>query len=472
MNNRISKILDNLIQFEEKGLNSIWLKVFSNYFKVAIYEKFDFIIGNPAWVQWSVLPETYRNNVKDNIRLEGLFSSDKNVGGNNLNICALIANKSIERWLKDDGAFCFLMPRSILFNKSFEGFRNLKINLTEPIYFNEILDFSNAGEIFEGVGLAFCAFKITKEPLKNKDVVPISDYERLPNQKLNPNSNWNDAKKSFKVNEKFALALKTENNNNFLVTDNLQRAFFLKTKIGICAYKFRKGVNAPYFMRLKFIDFYQTPHLGVFHPYTKTNNRLKVDTSKKIILELDFIKPFITAPMLQEDKTLKWDNSYVIFPYFSNAKQPIPKEELKKIAPYIYHYLNSIDKHLNKGSNFNSRVQNLKENYGILRIGSYVYWDHFVCIRDNSKLSPCYISAIETHWNTATTPLFDSHISYVSERPVKLTPQEKYEPITQEEALYILEKLSDKDNQEIILGSQDERSISSRFPIKIPLYEK
>ncbi|MGN8507051.1 hypothetical protein ACR9MS_00695 [Helicobacter pylori] len=45
-------------------------------------------------------------------------------------------------------------------------------------------------------------------------------------------------------------------------------------------------------------------------------------------------------------------------------------------------------------------------------------------------------------------------------------------PITQDEALYILEKLLDKDNQEIILKSQDSRSISSRLPIEIPLFVK
>ncbi|GAA7720416.1 hypothetical protein HpCOL13_09750 [Helicobacter pylori] len=39
-------------------------------------------------------------------------------------------------------------------------------------------------------------------------------------------------------------------------------------------------------------------------------------------------------------------------------------------------------------------------------------------------------------------------------------------------ALYILEKLLDKDNQEIILKSQDSRSISSRLPIEIPLFVK
>ncbi|WP_375153424.1 Eco57I restriction-modification methylase domain-containing protein [Helicobacter pylori] len=424
-------------------------------------------------MQWSVLPETYRENVKENIKLDGLFSSDKNVGGNNLNICALIANKSIERWLKDDGAFCFLMPKSILFNKSFEGFRNLRINLVEQIYFNEIIDFSKGGEIFEGVGLDFCAFKITKKPLKDKDIVPLLEYERLPNQQnINSNLEWCKVKESFKCDENYAVALKTELNNNFLVTNNLQRAEILKTKLGVCEYTFRKGVNVNYLMRLEFIEISKdNPNCGTFYPYTKVNNRLKVDTSKKIILELDFIKPFITAPMLKE-KGLEWSNSYAIFPYLNGNKKPLEKEKLKTLAPFVYKYLDSIDEYLNNGSNFNSRVQNFKENYGILRIGSYVYANHFVCIRDNTKLAPCYIGLINTHWGKAMTPLFDNHISYISERPIVNYKDIRSVPITQDEALYILEKLLDKDNQEIILKSQDSRSISSRLPIEIPLFVK
>lgn len=73
----INDTINELIKFERKNLNSIWLKIFSNYFRVATFEKFDYIIGNPAWVQWSVLPEMYRNNTKANMRMDGLFSNDK-----------------------------------------------------------------------------------------------------------------------------------------------------------------------------------------------------------------------------------------------------------------------------------------------------------------------------------------------------------------------------------------------------------
>ena len=61
-------------------------------------------------------------------------------------------------------------------------------------------------------------------------------------------------------------------------------------------------------------------------------------------------------------------------------------------------------------------------------------------------------------------PLFDNHISYISE---VVLGKKEHRYIDEKEAQYILNKLSDKDVQEIILNSQDNRSISSRLPIAL-----
>lgn len=463
----IKENIGNLIKFEKKKLNSIWLKIFSNYFKVASYDKFDYIVGNPAWVQWSVLPETYRNNIKANMRMDGLFSSDRNTGGNNLNICALIANKCCERWLSDDGAFCFLMPKSILFNKSFEGFRNLKINNNEQLYFNEIADFSyrNTGEIFEGVGLDFCAYKISKKPLQNNNIIPMISYKKNSSVTITHNDDWERVKKNFDEINRFAVILKTDLNNNFLIVDDLKRAKHLQSLIGKCEYQFRKGVTVPYQMRVEFKEL-KNDKIGIFYPCAKFDNRIRVDKNKTIELELNFIKPFVTAPMLTDDG-LSWENSYAICPYIQGSKKPIPKDDLRKLAPLIYNYLDSIDNELGNGSRFNKRVQNFDEKYGILRVGSYTWSNEFVCIRDNTKLAPNHISTIKTAWGVEETPLFDNHISYVSE----VIDNKKTKYISKKEARYILEKLKDSDVNEIIINSQDSRSISSRLPIKIERFK-
>lgn len=462
--NILKKTIQELIRFEKEQLNSIWLKIFSNYFKVAILDKFDFIVGNPAWVQWSVLPENYRENVKANIRLDGLFSNDKNVGGNNLNICALIANKSCERWLKDDGAFCFLMPKSILFNKSFEGFRNLIINKNEQLYLNEILDFSDGGEIFEGVGLDFCAFKISKKKNENEEYVNLISYKRDTNTKTGffDFENWQNNQNSFIPKMLYAIQLKTKHNNNYIIVDDFNRAKHLKSLIGEFEYNFRKGVSIKYPMRLKFVKTTKN-NKAIFNPYYKVGKRLKINEDEKIELELDFVRPFITAPMLQK----QWENDYCICPYYEKEKKPVQLNELKKIAPLTAKYLLDNIDNIDVGSNFNKRVQSFDEFYGILRMGHYVYSDVFVCIRDNTKLSPTIIKKIKTHWNELKTPLFDNHISYISEVLNKKKKHDRY--INLDEARYILEKLKDKDIQDIILNSQDNRSISSRLPIKLKI---
>lgn len=462
----IKDCVKELIGFEKQKLNSIWLKIFSNYFRVATFESFDYIIGNPPWVQWSVLPEAYRQNTKANMRMDGLFSRDKNVGGNNLNLCALIANKCCERWLKDDGRFCFLMPKSILFNKSFEGFRNLIINNDEKMYFNEVVDFSNGGEIFEGVGIDFCAFKISKKPNLNEDIVPIIAYHKNTSP-IHHNATWSEASNGFLSKEFFAVKLRTELNNNFLIAQSIERAKYLKSLIGKCEYQFRKGVSVPYAMRLVFIDFSKDKKRGIFSPYTKVGNRLKLDEGVKIELEFDFIRPFITAPMLNDEKAKQWKNDYCICAYEKGAKKPLKEDKLKTLVPYTYKYLKDIEYTLAKGSEFNKRVQSFDEFYGILRMGSYVWSENFICIRDNTKLEPTHFSLMKTHWDELKTPLFDNHISFISE-VLNHKKHERY--IDKREALYILEKLKNKDIQEIILNSQDNRSISSRLPVNIKLY--
>ena len=206
--------------------------------------------------------------------------------------------------------------------------------------------------------------------------------------------------------------------------------------------------------------------IGIFHPYAKFGNRVRADKSKEIELELEYIKPFVTAPMLT-DSGLVWENSYAICPYAVGSKKPLPKDELKRLAPLIYRYLDSIDNELGNGSKFNARVQNFDENYGILRMGSYTWGSEFVCIRDNTRLAPNHINIIIADWGDKITPLFDGHINYVSEIVDKKGKQ-KY--IGYDEAQYILKILKDSSVNEIIINSQDSRSISSRLPIKIPRY--
>ena len=69
-----------------------------------------------------------------------LFSGDALTGGINLNICALISNVAAQNWLSINGALAFLMPESLVFQQSYEGFRNFHLDNDERLYFQKIYE--------------------------------------------------------------------------------------------------------------------------------------------------------------------------------------------------------------------------------------------------------------------------------------------------------------------------------------------
>ncbi|MEM2175164.1 MAG: N-6 DNA methylase [Candidatus Micrarchaeia archaeon] len=132
----ITRLIKNIKNYHEKKLNMIWLFIFMNYLKPFALEKFDLIIGNPPWVRWAVLPAEYKNKIKKSLRAERIFSEDRNIGGVDLNICALIAYKVIENLSYKNSILSFIFPKGILVNKSYEGFRRFEFGnkVAKPIY--------------------------------------------------------------------------------------------------------------------------------------------------------------------------------------------------------------------------------------------------------------------------------------------------------------------------------------------------
>src|SRR5690606_9117653 len=56
----LRELYERLLDLERKGLNGIWARVIKNAFMPLFLGKFDYIVGNPPWVNWESLPDGYR----------------------------------------------------------------------------------------------------------------------------------------------------------------------------------------------------------------------------------------------------------------------------------------------------------------------------------------------------------------------------------------------------------------------------
>jgi len=162
-------------------------------------------------------------------------------------------------------------------------------------------------------------------------------------------------------------------NNPIVILDDIT-IDDLKSLIGNMEYKFRKGVGYKgEYYRLKFKETSNGRY--IFYRHKKDKNRLKVDENSTLVLnaeDLKYIYPLVLAPDLK-DNGIQWSENYIIFPYEYGEKQPISQDRLKETAPNLYDYLFAVKEPLEKQSQYNKRIQNTNEFYGVIRVGKYTY---------------------------------------------------------------------------------------------------
>lgn len=110
--------------------------------------RFDLLIGNPPWIHWDRLPESYRREIEPLWRRFGLFNLSgvrSRLGGGKKEFAGLFLLAAAERFLKSNGWLAAVIPLSLLKSgASGEGFRRLGGGESEPLALYHIDDYSVA----------------------------------------------------------------------------------------------------------------------------------------------------------------------------------------------------------------------------------------------------------------------------------------------------------------------------------------
>ena len=134
----------------------------------------------------------YRERVKEICIERHLFSGDSLTGGINLNICALISNVSAVNWLKENGILSFLMPQTIIFQQTYEGFREFKIDDNSNLFFQQLFDSTRLGHPFDPFTHKFLSYFISSKKVNYKEGIPLKYYIKKRGVDLKKYQNTND----------------------------------------------------------------------------------------------------------------------------------------------------------------------------------------------------------------------------------------------------------------------------------------
>lgn len=462
----ICKLAQNLIRLEEMNWNGIWARILANYLSTANLGSFDIIVGNPPWVDWKSLPSGYRERVKGLCISRKLFSGDRLTGGINLNICALIANVAAQNWLKEDGIIGFLMPEPLVFQPSYEGFRNFYLDDGKRLYFQKFTNWTKAGHPFKPVTQKFLTYYLSNKKVDYVEGVPTDWYIKKPGKNIDDIEEL-DMSEYFNREEKF------------LATCNANKNFFTSIETKGNAKKFIKFAGQSSYIGREGIEFYPQ-ELMVFKlsplPGTKDCTCLRnMQNSKSkykipvadTLLETKYLHPMVKG----KDVTpfhVKWNEYIVPFPYEeSNPRIPIQMEELSVQAPKLAQYYNKHKKLILAQTEYNEKIIGNRDAdfYALARVGEYSYAKNYVVFRDNTKWAAAVISEVDTTWGGKKRPLFQNHA-------VSLCEDENGNFISYDEAHYICGILNSNLVKEYMMNSSDSRSFPIRPRVKIPKYDK
>ena len=467
---RISILARQFVDLERKDWNGIWARIVTNFLTTANIGRFDIIAGNPPWVDWKNLPAGYREKITSLCISRELFSGDGITGGINLNICALISNVAAQNWLANKGILAFLMPQTILFQKTYDGYRKLIQDNGNELFFQKFVDWTKAGHPFFPVQHKFFTYYIGHTEKNYSTGIPVEIMQKDRNAQLSNFSaveEFAKIEKIFKISKTLMIHASTES-TSFSYANNSDELESFQRLAGHPDYVCRQGVE---FYPQEVFLFEYDPQLpttsgcvGVSIFQTK-KSKYKVPR-QSYLLEKKFLHPIVRGKEVSKFH-IELSGLLVPFTYTSNdMRAPIPFAQLRKQSSRLANYLFGLKGILDNQTPYNQKIigdKNNTEFYAIARVGTYSFAKHFVVLRDNTKWGAAVVSTLKTPWGENKMPVFQKHAVTISQ-----DLSGRY--ISENEAHFICGILNSNVVEKYILQTSDSRSFKIRIPVVIPLF--
>jgi len=342
--------------------------------------RFDYIVGNPPWVNWEYMPDAYREKHGELWVDLAIFDvRRKTMSFSKEDISALFVAHAIHYRLSGSGAFSFVLPESLFKSTlNHQGFREFRLGRERaPYQVNRLEDFVSV-KPFEGVGnRTVVLFGANGAPttypipfIKWSQVVrkvqPVTGTDGLQGQSSDGLAQLADASSP-------GSSWSTGAGSAIEVHRRLDGENAYRGRTGL----FTGGANAIYHLRPlgQLRD-------GVLHVANVVERAKRPVPQVQASLEDDFIYPFLRG----RDVT-RWHSTVelaVLLPHTSATKMtPVAPDALQELAPRTLEYFKNFKSILDERRGFSSWEQQYRETgyYSCQRVGDYTFSDWKVAWR-------------------------------------------------------------------------------------------
>ena len=346
----LEKLFDDLSLLEKQGKNRIWTRVLKNSFAPLFVGKFDYVVGNPPWVNWENLSENFRKPLKELYQDYKILPSNPNAQ-TKVDLSMIFAYRCMDRFLLNGGFFGFLINDAAFKAMAGNGFRKFKIEKNNTPFRVQVIYDLVSVKPFEEASNRTALF-IAKKGESTEFPILYRKWFKLRNEEIPQNLSLNDVFKMINIVDFYAEPLGGYNPYKEvlpLITIYNKNVFPKLNKIiGRSAYMAHEGpvLSPAGVYRVQLIE--KHPFLTIIRNLTERDKKFKV---KK------FIRPVeneLIYPILESGDVKKWlvnPKNFAIIPY--NFKAQIYSEsELKVKYPKVFAYFSLFKNALIKRSHY------------------------------------------------------------------------------------------------------------------------
>ncbi|MGA9351115.1 MAG: N-6 DNA methylase [Anaerolineae bacterium] len=396
----LTALYERLADLHRKGLDGLWARIIKNAFAPVFLERFDYVVGNPPWVNWESLPNEYRQETAPLWAAHKLFPHkgfEAILGKSKDDISVLMTYVALDKYVRDGGRLGFLITQSVFKTAGAgQGFRRFRLGDGTPLGVVLVDDMADL-KPFEGASNRTAIF-VLERGRPTTYPVPYSHWYKPGGGSVIPEDVTLEDVTTEKIatyREFYAEPVNQADPTSPWITGRRWALNAVKKVLGASEYQARAGVctwlNGVYWVEIVG----EQPHGLVMVSNLAASGKRKVENVQTAI------EPDLLYPLLRGRDVRRWQappSAYVLVTHEPGMRlKAIPEDEMEARLPETYRYLRRFEDELRSRSGYRRYFKETDPFYSIFNVGDYSFAPYKVVWREQAAgLTVAVAESLET----------------------------------------------------------------------------
>jgi hypothetical protein len=349
----LEELYDQLLELEHQGKNGLWARLLKNSFAPVLQEPFDIVAGNPPWVNWESLPDSWKVLSKDLWIRYGLFSLKGHaarMGGGKKDIAMLFMYVCADHYLKNKGQLGFVITQTVFKTKGAgDGFRRFQLGEEGPCLRVKTVDDLSVLQPFEGATNRTAILTLIKGETTRYPVT-YTIWQGMKGKRIPLESTLREASEQSRRRNFFAEPVDSDKYTSPWITAPRHVLLALRKVINPSAYRAYEGSNTGGLNGVFWIQILDRRPDGAI-----VIENLAEIGKKDVQAVRASIEPDLVYQLLRGRDIKPWQTSpeaWLLLTQDTEKRIGWPEAKMKSKWPMTYQYLKQFEEQLRRRSGF------------------------------------------------------------------------------------------------------------------------